>query len=98
MLENGYDFTNGSVEDLKSELLSDFEPTELEIAEELIQRVYTEFILEQQQRAWLRQLVDSSGLAVHDLPNLMRYLSQHYPKRQMSWVYGTVKSLYGGGL
>ncbi len=98
MLENGYDFVTGSVEDLKSELLSDFEPTEIEIADELIGRVYTEFILEQQQRAWLRQLVDSSGLDVHDLPNLMRYLSQHYPKRQMSWVYGTVKSLYGGGL
>lgn len=98
MLENGYAFMTGSVEDLKSELLSDFEPTEIEIADELIGRVYTEFILEQQQRAWLRQLVEGSGLDVHDLPNLMRYLSQHYPKRQMSWVYGTVKSLYGGGL
>lgn len=95
MLENGYDFLTGSVEDLKSELESDFEPTEIEYADELIQRVYTEFILEQQQRAWLRQLVDSSGVDVHDLPNLMRYLSQHYAKRQMSWVYGTVKSLYG---
>lgn len=95
MLENGYDFLTGAVADLKSELESDFEPTEIEYADELIQRVYSEFVLEQQQRAWLRQLVDGSGLDVHDLPNLMRYLSQHYPKRQMSWVYGTVKSLYG---
>ena len=64
-------------------------------AAELIERVYTDFVLEQQQRQWLKQLVDNSGLDTHDLPNLMRHLSQHYAKRQMSWVYGTVKSLYG---
>ncbi|MEZ4869590.1 MAG: hypothetical protein R3C14_50160 [Caldilineaceae bacterium] len=97
MLENGYDFLTGSVEDLKRELESDFDPTEIEFAAELLERVYQDFVLEQQQRQWLRQLVDQSGLAVDDLPQLMRYLSQHYPKRQMGWVYATVKTLYGLG-
>ncbi len=40
-------------------------------------------------------LANDSGLDVRDLPNLMRHLSQHYPKREMSWVYASVKSLYG---
>ena len=26
---------------------------------------------------------------------LMRHLSQHYPRKEMSWVYATVKTLYG---
>jgi len=26
---------------------------------------------------------------------MMRYLSQHYPANQMSWVYNTVRELYG---
>ncbi|MEZ4714333.1 MAG: hypothetical protein R3A44_44545 [Caldilineaceae bacterium] len=95
MLENGYDFTAGNVEDLKRELESDFDPEQVEFNAELIQRVYLEFTLEQQQRAWLRDLVEQSGLDVTDLPNLMRHLSQHYSKNQMGWVYATVKSLYG---
>ena len=65
--------------------------------EELIKRVFLDFTLELQKQAWLRHLVDSSGLDVHDLPNLMRHLSQHYPKSEMSWVYATVKTLYGLG-
>ena len=95
MAENGYDFLMGSVADVKSELEIDFDTDAVVNAAELIERVYQEFVLEQQQRQWLKQLVDDSGLDVHDLPNLMRYLAQHYAKRQMSWVYGTVKSLYG---
>ncbi|MEZ4673881.1 MAG: hypothetical protein R2932_06495 [Caldilineaceae bacterium] len=95
MAENDYDFLTGSVTDLKSELESDFDADAVVNAAELIARVYQEFVLEQQQRQWLKQLVEASGLDVHDLPNLMRHLSQHYAKRQMSWVYGTVKSLYG---
>lgn len=95
MAENGYDFLNGAVTDLKQELESDFDADAVVNAADLIERVYTDFVLEQQQRQWLKGLVDSSGLAVNDLPTLMRYLSQHYTKRQMSWVYGTVKSLYG---
>ncbi len=95
MAENGYDFLTGSVADVKSELTGDFDADAVVNAAELIERVYQEFVLEQQQRQWLKQLVDDSGLDLHDLPNLMRYLSRHYGKRQMSWVYGTVKSLYG---
>ena len=95
MAENGYDFLTGSVADVKQELESDFDADAVINAAELIERVYTDFVLEQQQRQWLKQLVDNSGLDTHDLPNLMRHLSQHYAKRQMSWVYGTVKSLYG---
>lgn len=94
MAENGYDFLIGSVADLKTELESDFDADSVVNAAELIERIYGEFVLEMQQRQWLKQLVDDSGLDVHDLPNLMRYLSQHYAKRQMNWVYGTVKSLY----
>lgn len=47
---------------------------------------------------WLdpnRSLVDSSGLDPHDLPAMMRHLSQHYSRKKMSWVYATVKTLYG---
>lgn len=95
MAENGYDFLTGSVADVKQELESDFDADAVINAAELIERVYTDFVLEQQQRQWLKQLVDSSGLDTQDLPTLMRHLSQHYAKRQMSWVYGTVKSLYG---
>ena len=95
MAENGYDFLTGSVADVKQELESDFDADAVINAAELIERVYTDFVLEQQQRQWLKRLVDSSGLDTHDLPKLMRHLSQHYAKRQMSWVYGTVKSLYG---
>ncbi len=95
MAENGYDFLTGSVADLKAELEGDFDADAVLNAAELIERSYAEFVLEQQQRQWLKQLVDDSGLNVHDLPTLMRYLSNHYAKRQMSWVYGTVKSLYG---
>ena len=97
MLENGYDFDNGRVQDVYRELESDFDPERIEIAAELINRVYQEFLLELQKRAWLRHLVDESGLDPHDAPALMRYLSQHYPRKEMSWVYNTVQTLYGTG-
>ena len=95
LLENGYDFDAGKVEDVMTELEADFQPPEIEGEAELIRKVWDEFKLELQKRAWLRGLVDASGLDPRDLPNMMRCLSQHYPKREMSWVYGTVKMLYG---
>ncbi|MBI3764706.1 MAG: hypothetical protein HY260_22935 [Chloroflexi bacterium] len=96
MLENGYDFDAGKAEDAMTELEADFQPPEIEGEADLIRKVWNEFTLELQKQAWLRGLVDASGLDPRDLPNMMRYLSQHYPKKEMSWVYGTVKSLYGG--
>ena len=95
MLENGYDFDAGKVEDAMTELEADFQPPEIEGEVELIRKVWNEFTLELQKREWLRGLVEASGLDPRDLPNMMRYLSQHYPKKEMSWVYGTVKTLYG---
>lgn len=95
MLENGYDFLTGSVADLKSELESDFEPTQIEYAAPLVTEVYNDFVEEQKRRVRLRQLVDESGLNLTNLPNLMRVLSAHYPKNQMGWVYATVKRMYG---
>lgn len=96
MLENAYDFDKGSVTDLMTELEADFEPQVIAAERELIERVWQEFTLELQKRAWLRHLVAESRLDPRDLPNMMRHLSQHYPKKEMSWVYGTVKLLYGG--
>lgn len=95
MLENGYDFVSGKAVDVHAELAADFETPEIEIAAELIQRVFVEFTVDLQQREWLRQLVEASGLDPRDLPNLMRYLSQHYAKKEMGWVYATVKTMYG---
>lgn len=95
MLENGYDFANGRVEDLKVELAADFEEPEIAYADELIQRLFLDFSIELQRKEWLRQLVNGSGLDPHDLPALMRYLSQHYAKKEMGWVYAAVKELLG---
>ena len=95
MLENGYDFATGSVADLKTELESDFEPTQIEYAAPLVEEVYRDFVEEQKRRVRLRQLVEESGLDLKDLPNLMRTLSAHFAKREMGWVYATVKKLYG---
>ncbi len=52
-------------------------------------------MVELQRQEWLRGLVDASGLDPHDLPALMRHLSQHYPCKEMGWVYATVKTLTG---
>lgn len=95
MLENGYDFDSGSVTDLHEALEVDFEPERIEMAADLIERVYQEFLLELQKKAWLRQLVADSGVAPDDTGALMRYLSQHYPKNQMSWVYNAVQQMFG---
>jgi len=95
MLENGYDLDAGKVEDVMIELEADFQRPEIDGAADLIGRVWIEFTVELQKQAWLRSLVDASGLDPRDLPNMMRYLSQHYRKQEMSWVYGTVKTLYG---
>ncbi len=95
MLENGYDFDAGQAEDVMIELETDFQAPEIESQADLIRKVWAEFTLELQKQAWLRSLVDASGLEPRDLPNLMRYLSQHYRKQDMSWVYATVKTLYG---
>lgn len=95
MLENGYDFDSGSVADVHHALEADFEPERIEIAAELIERVYQEFVVELQQKAWLRHLVADSGINPQETATLMRYLSQHYPKNQMSWVYNAVQEMFG---
>jgi len=95
MLENGYDFAAGRVEDVHAELAADFEAPQIEGAADLIRRVFMDFTVELQRREHLRHLVEASGLDPHDLPNLMRHLSQHYSRREMRWVYNTVKALYG---
>lgn len=97
MRENGYDFAAGQVEDLMTELEADFDRPLIEIQADLIRRVWMEYVMELQRKEWLRHLVAESGLDPHatSLPDMMRYLSQHYPANQMSWVYNTVRELYG---
>ncbi len=95
MRENGYDFANGRVEDLIAELENDFQKPHVEQQEGLIRRVWTEYVVELQKKEWLRGLVDQSGLDPRDRPNLMRYLSQHYPRKDMRWVYAAVAEMYG---
>jgi hypothetical protein len=95
MLENGYDFDSGSVTDVHTMLEIDFEPERIEVAAELIERVYQEFVVELQQKAWLRQLVMDSGIDPGETGKLMRHLSRHYPKNQMSWVYNAVQEMFG---
>jgi hypothetical protein len=97
MRENGYDFTAGQVEDLMDELEADFDRPLIEAQGSLIRRVWMEYVMELQRKEWLRYLVDESGLDPHEtpLPDMMRYLSRHYPGNQMSWVYNTVRELYG---
>ena len=97
MLENGYDFAAGRVEDLNDALEADFPRAEIDAEADLVGRVWLDFVVELQRQQWLRGLVDSSGLDPHDLPAMMRHLSQHYSRKEMSWVYATVKTLYGGG-
>jgi len=95
MRENGYDFACGRVEDLIAELENDFQKPHVEQQEELIRRVWTEYVVELQRKEWLRGLVEQSGLDPRDRPNLMRYLSQHYPRKEMRWVYAAVVEMYG---
>lgn len=97
MRENGYDFTAGQTEDLMAELEADFDRPLIETQADLIRRVWMEYVMELQRKEWLRYLVEGSGLDPHatSLPDMMRYLSQHYPASQMSWVYNTVRELYG---
>lgn len=95
MRENNYDFTTGQVEDLIEELERDFQRPYVEQQEELIRRVWIEYVVELQKKEWLRGLVEQSGLDPRDTPNLMRYLSSHYPRKEMSWVYSAAVELYG---
>lgn len=97
MRENGYDFAAGQVEDLMEELEADFDRPLIESQTDLIRRVWLEYVMELQRKEWLRHLVAESGLDPHatPLPDLMRYLSEHYPANQMSWVYNAVRELYG---
>ncbi|WP_423223568.1 hypothetical protein [Candidatus Amarolinea aalborgensis] len=97
LLENGYDFSAGRVDDLQAALEADFDPQQVAAEADLIGRTYLDFVVELQRQAWLRSLVDSSGLDPHDLPALMRHLAPHYPRKEMGWVYATVKTLYGVG-
>ncbi len=96
MAERDYDFATGRVEDLEAELSKDFDSRYVESQQELIRRVWLEFIVELQQRDWLRELVEQSGLDPRtQTTELMRHLSRHYPRQRMKWVYSTVKILYG---
>ena len=97
LLENGYDFAAGRVEDVQAALEGDYDPQQVAAEIEMINRTYLDFVIEIQRQAWLRSLVDSSGLNPHDLPALMRHLAPHYPRKEMGWVYATVKTLYGAG-
>ncbi len=97
MWENGYDFASGRVDDLIAELEKDFHRPYVEQQEELIRRVWVEYVVELQKKEWLRGLVEQSGFDPRDTPNLMRYLSQHYPRKEMRWVYSAVMELYGLG-
>ncbi|MBK7204187.1 hypothetical protein [Candidatus Amarolinea dominans] len=96
LLENGYDFAAGG-EDVQATLEGDYDPQQVAAEIEMINRTYLDFVIEIQRQAWLRSLVDSSGLNPHDLPALMRHLAPHYPRKEMGWVYATVKTLYGAG-
>ena len=95
MRENSYDFAAGQVEHLITELEKDFQRPYVEQQEELIRRVWVEYVVELQKKEWLRGLVKQSGLNPHDTPNLMRHLSQHYPRKEMRWVHSAVVELYG---
>ena len=95
LAEQGYDFDQGRLEDLEAELEKDFDPRDVETQRDLIGRVWLDFLVEQQRCEWLRRLVQESGLDPVDTAPLMRHLSQHYPKKQMRWVYNTVRQLYG---
>lgn len=95
MAENAYDFGSGTSLDVATALEEDFAPEEVAAEQDLIDRVWLEFKIELERRAWLRGLLDASGLDPRDLPSMMRHLSQHYPKKEMGWVYATVRSLYG---
>ncbi len=97
MLENGYDFASGRAEDVQATLEADFDPQLVASEAGLIERMYLDFVVELQRQAWLRSLVDSSGLDPHDLPAMMRHLAQHYGRKEMGWVFATVKTLYGVG-
>jgi hypothetical protein len=97
MREDGYDFADGQVEDQMAELEKDFQRPHVEQQEELIPRVWVEYVVELQKKEWLRGLVEESGLDPRDTPNLMRYLSQHYPRKEMRWVHRAVVELYGLG-
>lgn len=97
MLENGYDFANGRPEDVQATLEVDFDPQLVAGEAGLIERMYLDFVVELQRQEWLRSLVDSSGLDPHDLPAMMRHLAQHYGRKEMGWVFATVKTLYGVG-
>ena len=97
MRENGYDFAGGRVEDLIAELEKDFQRPHVEQQDELIRHVWVEYVVELQKKEWLRGLVEQSGLDPRDTSSLMRYLSQHYPRKEMRWVYSAVVELYGLG-
>jgi hypothetical protein len=96
LAERNYDFANGNVAELHAELEKDFQPPVVEGQAELIQRMWVEFVVELQKRDWLRQHVEQSKLDPRrQTVELMRYLSQHYPKSPMKWVYSSVKAIYG---
>ncbi len=96
LLEAGHDpGVDNRVEPLLAELEKDFDPVEVTGQRELVERVWQEFLIEQARQEWLKQLVTQSGIDADDRVTLLRHLSAHYPKKEMSWVYSTLKVLYG---
>lgn len=96
LAENAYDFDNGEVGDLYNQLESDFDREELEANADLIERIFHEFSADMRKRAILRErlrtLIAEENLDPTDLPALMRHLSKHYARSEMSWVFGVVKN------
>lgn len=99
LAENNYDFDTGQVADLYEKLESDFDREELEANADLIERIFHDFRAEMRKQATLRDLlrtlIAQENLDPTDLPGLMRHLSKHYARSEMSWVFGVVKSLGG---
>jgi hypothetical protein len=96
LVEAGHDPVEDSrVEPLLAELEKDFDPLEVAGQQELAERVWQAFLVEQARQEWLKQLVAQTGISPDDRVALLRHLSAFYPKQEMSWVYNTLKALYG---
>lgn len=96
MTEEGYDFSAGSAADLSRMLESDFDVEEVAFNAALIEKAFLEHRIEMERRAWLRGLIEQSGIDPTDTAALMRHLSAHYPKKEMGWVYTNARLLFPG--
>jgi len=96
LLESGHDpVADPAVEPLLAELEKDFDALEVQGQRKLVERVWQEFMVEQARQEWLKQQVLESGVAPTERVALLRHLSAHYARSEMSWVYNTLKALYG---